>query len=145
MSHSKKQIYSIEDITKSLFLCFCGISRKNFSSNFKYIRIFPLSFMSISWRLFLKLSWLYSIYVSPFTMCIHFIWMINAVFHVKGPGLFFIVPCIDTYRYTEHGLINYIDTKAKCRHKKKLTCKGLCGRCLSVCGPCSSRFLFRVV
>ncbi len=23
-----------------------------------------------------------------------------------------------------HGLINYIDTKAKCRHRKKLTCKG---------------------
>jgi hypothetical protein len=23
-----------------------------------------------------------------------------------------------------HGLINYIDTKAKCRHLKKLTCKG---------------------
>jgi hypothetical protein len=27
--------------------------------------------------------------------------------------------------YTQHhGLINYIDTKAKCRHLKKLTCKG---------------------
>ncbi len=24
----------------------------------------------------------------------------------------------------EHGLINYVDTKAKCRHLKKLTCKG---------------------
>jgi hypothetical protein len=23
-----------------------------------------------------------------------------------------------------HGLINYVDTKAKCRHLKKLTCKG---------------------
>jgi hypothetical protein len=23
-----------------------------------------------------------------------------------------------------HGLINYIDTKAECRHLKKLTCKG---------------------
>ncbi len=23
-----------------------------------------------------------------------------------------------------HGLINYIDTKAKCRHRKKLTCRG---------------------
>jgi hypothetical protein len=23
-----------------------------------------------------------------------------------------------------HGLINYIDTKAKCRHLKKLACKG---------------------
>jgi hypothetical protein len=25
---------------------------------------------------------------------------------------------------SSHGLINYIDTKAKCRHLKKLTCKG---------------------
>jgi hypothetical protein len=25
----------------------------------------------------------------------------------------------------QHGLINYIDTKAKCRHLKKLTCKGI--------------------
>jgi hypothetical protein len=25
----------------------------------------------------------------------------------------------------EHGLINYIDTKAKCRHLKKLTGKGI--------------------
>ncbi len=24
----------------------------------------------------------------------------------------------------EHGLINYIDAKAKCRHLKKFTCKG---------------------
>jgi hypothetical protein len=30
-----------------------------------------------------------------------------------------------------HGLLNYIDTKAKCRHIKKFTCKGLCSRCLS--------------
>ncbi len=26
--------------------------------------------------------------------------------------------------FKEHGLINYIDTKAKCRHLKKLTWKG---------------------
>jgi hypothetical protein len=25
---------------------------------------------------------------------------------------------------TMHGLINYVDTKAKCRHLKQLTCKG---------------------
>ncbi len=25
--------------------------------------------------------------------------------------------------YEQHGLINYTDTKAKCRHLKKLTCK----------------------
>jgi len=29
------------------------------------------------------------------------------------------------------GLINYIDTKAKCRHLKNWPVKGLCGRCLS--------------
>ncbi len=29
------------------------------------------------------------------------------------------------YRYPlHHGLMNYTDTKAKCRHLKKLTCKG---------------------
>jgi hypothetical protein len=31
-----------------------------------------------------------------------------------------------------HGLTNYIETKAKCRHQKNLPLKGLCGRCLSV-------------
>jgi hypothetical protein len=34
------------------------------------------------------------------------------------------------FRYM-HGLINYTDTKAKCRHKNGPV-KGLCGRCLSV-------------
>ncbi len=34
-----------------------------------------------------------------------------------------------------HRLINYIDSKAKCRHLKKLTLKGVCGRCLIVQGP----------
>jgi hypothetical protein len=29
-----------------------------------------------------------------------------------------------------HRLINYIDTKPKCRHQKMV--KGLCGRCLSI-------------
>ncbi len=36
---------------------------------------------------------------------------------------------------SDHGLIHYIDTKAKCRHLKKLPVKGLCGRCLSVRYP----------
>ncbi len=31
-----------------------------------------------------------------------------------------------------HGLINYIDTKAKCHHLKNLLVKGLCGWHLSV-------------
>ncbi len=30
-----------------------------------------------------------------------------------------------------HGLINYIDTNAKCRHLKNWAIKGLCDRCLS--------------
>ncbi len=30
-----------------------------------------------------------------------------------------------------HGLINYIDTKAKCRHRKKLTCKATLRQVLS--------------
>jgi hypothetical protein len=36
--------------------------------------------------------------------------------------------CIDCIQYwfsRSHGLINYIDTKAKCRHLKKLACKGV--------------------
>jgi hypothetical protein len=33
--------------------------------------------------------------------------------------------------FTPHGLINYIDTKAKCRHLKHWPVKGLGGRCLS--------------
>ncbi len=28
------------------------------------------------------------------------------------------------HHYPNHGLINYMDLKAKCRHLKKLTCKG---------------------
>jgi hypothetical protein len=30
-----------------------------------------------------------------------------------------------------HGLINYIDSNAKCRHLKNLPLKGLCDMCLS--------------
>ncbi len=33
---------------------------------------------------------------------------------------------------SSHGLINYIDTKAKCCHRKNLPVKGLCGRRFSV-------------
>jgi hypothetical protein len=36
---------------------------------------------------------------------------------------YFFIPCIID--------INYIDTKAKCRHLKNLPVKGFCGRCLS--------------
>jgi hypothetical protein len=31
----------------------------------------------------------------------------------------------------DHGLINYIDTTAKCRHLQNLPVKGLCGTCSS--------------
>jgi hypothetical protein len=37
------------------------------------------------------------------------------------------------YICANHGLIDNIDTKTKCRHLKKLTCKGLCGRFLLEC------------
>ncbi len=46
-------------------------------------------------------------------------------------GVVFVCPCmyvwrhIATFMLTNHGLINYIDTKAKCRHLKKLPVKGL--------------------
>jgi hypothetical protein len=35
-----------------------------------------------------------------------------------------------------HGLVNYIDIKAKRRHLKELTCKGTSSRCLSVFIDC---------
>ncbi len=34
------------------------------------------------------------------------------------------VICRSQEVYCNHGLINYIDTKAKCRHQKKFTCQG---------------------
>ncbi len=37
-----------------------------------------------------------------------------------------------TFPPPPHELINYIDTKDKCRHLKKQPVKGLCGRYLSV-------------
>jgi hypothetical protein len=35
-----------------------------------------------------------------------------------------------TWKNFQHGLINYIDTKAKCRNLKNVPVKRLCGRCL---------------
>jgi hypothetical protein len=55
---------------------------------------------------------------------------------VKFYFLFYQCTCI-THKYLSpvhgwhHGLINYIDTKAKCSLLKNLPVKGLCGRCLS--------------
>ncbi len=40
-----------------------------------------------------------------------------------------------TWKSFQHGLINYIDTKAKCRNLKNWPVKGLRGRCLFVWGP----------
>jgi hypothetical protein len=37
-----------------------------------------------------------------------------------------------------HGIINYIDTKAKYLHLNKMPVKGLCVRCLLVWNPLSS-------
>ncbi len=48
--------------------------------------------------------------------------------------------------HKDHGPINYIDTKAKCRHIKKLTCKGtlrqvfICLRPPPLLGFCLGRF-----
>ncbi len=39
--------------------------------------------------------------------------------------------CCSTYVSVWRAIVNYIDTKAKCRHLKKMTCKRLCGKCLS--------------
>ena len=43
------------------------------------------------------------------------------------------------YAYS-HGLINYLDTKTKCRHLKKFTCKGTL-RQVFICLGWSSNFL----
>ena len=47
----------------------------------------------------------------------------------KNKKVLYLISCDCSFilRHSEgsqHGLVNYIDTKAKCRHLKKLTCKG---------------------
>jgi hypothetical protein len=46
-----------------------------------------------------------------------------------SPRLSFLEMVFRERRPPLHGLINYIDTKAKCRHQK-MTYKGTCGMCL---------------
>jgi hypothetical protein len=43
--------------------------------------------------------------------------------------------CWTVCKYVDHCLFGYINTKAKCRHLKKLPMKRLCGRCLFFWGP----------
>jgi hypothetical protein len=48
----------------------------------------------------------------------------------KDPHRFYTLPpppasCVENTQLVIHGLINNIDTKAKCRHLKILTCKGI--------------------
>ena len=49
------------------------------------------------------------------------------------------------YGESQHGLINYIDTKAKCCNLKKWLVKGLCGRCLFVWGPPYTLYTFFIL
>ncbi len=44
--------------------------------------------------------------------------------NLYGFTIIFGLHCTLQVANTDTGLINYIDTKAKCRHLKKLTCKG---------------------
>ncbi len=48
----------------------------------------------------------------PFAISLYFAWL-------KGYYL-----SVSSFNRNAHGLINYIDNKAKCFHLKKLTCKG---------------------
>ncbi len=45
--------------------------------------------------------------------------------------LFWLLWCSTQAYDLDHGLLNYIDTKAKCRHLKNGPVKGVCSRCLS--------------
>ncbi len=49
-------------------------------------------------------------------------------------GFYLNLAIFATWKSFQHGLINHIDTKAKCRNLKNWPVKGLCGRCLFVWG-----------
>ncbi len=58
---------------------------------------------------------------------------------MRGVGAYFVhvvgflnLAIFATWKSFQHGLINYIDTKAKCCNLKNWPVKGLCGRCLFV-------------
>ncbi len=60
-------------------------------------------------------------------------WVGEYFVHVVGFYLNFAI--FATWKSFQHGLINYIVTKAKCRNLKNWHVKGLCGRYLFVWGP----------
>ncbi len=54
-------------------------------------------------------------------------------YFVHVVGFYLNLAIFATWKRFQHGLINYIDTKAKCRNLKNWPVKGLlCGRCLFV-------------
>ncbi len=61
-------------------------------------------------------------------MNVLFMSKVNILNHIKTKSIMFayILYCMSpVLRSIDYWLINYIDTKAKCRHLKKLTCKGI--------------------
>ena len=56
-------------------------------------------------------------------------------YFVHAVGFYLNLAIFATWKSFQHGLINYIDTKAKCCNLKNWLVKGLCGRCLFVWGP----------
>jgi hypothetical protein len=56
-------------------------------------------------------------------------------YFVHVVGFYLNLAIFTTWKSFQHGLINYLDTKAKCRRLKNLPVKGLCGRCLFVWAP----------
>jgi len=48
----------------------------------------------------------------------------SCTFSCKHKTKVFIIVFLTIYFLWNHGLFNYIDIKAKCRHPNKLTCKG---------------------
>ncbi len=53
-------------------------------------------------------------------------------YFVHVVGFYLNLAILATWKSFQHGLMNYIDTKAKCRNLKNWPVKGLCGRCLFV-------------
>jgi len=56
-------------------------------------------------------------------------------YFVHVVGFYLNLAIFATWKSFQHGLINYIDIKAKCHNLKNWPVKGLCGRCLFVWGP----------
>ncbi len=56
-------------------------------------------------------------------------------YFVQVVGIYLNLAIFATWKSLQHGLTNYIDTKAKCHHLKNWPVNGLCGRCLFVWGP----------